>query len=72
MRGDDIWQNRKEYLVKVYSVFPYDDLLDWDNGYGGKACKSFTDKPLERKARRTSQKMIDGQQILSEEWLGVK
>lgn len=48
------------------SFFPYDDLLDWDNGYGGKACKSFTDEPLKRKARQASRNdLIDGQQIIS-------
>ena len=48
------------------SFFPYDDLLDWDNGYGGKACKSFTDKPLRRKTKQTLQSdLIDGQQMLN-------
>lgn len=33
------------------SKFPYDDLLDYAGGYGGKRCKRFTDKPIERKRR---------------------
>ena len=42
------------------SEFPYSDLLEPDNGYGGKLCKSFTDEPIKRK--RTSRKNnIEGQ-----------
>ena len=32
------------------SKFPYSDLLEFEH-YAGKRCKSFTDKPLERKRR---------------------
>lgn len=39
-------------------AFPYDDLLDWEGGYGGKACKSYTDEKPTR-ARRAKQ--VDGQ-----------
>ena len=38
--------------------FPYDDLLDYASGLGGKACKHFTDKPIERKRNKLP---IDGQ-----------
>lgn len=44
------------------SFFPYNDLYDWSDGYGGKTCKSFTDKPLKRKNRQ--RKEIPGQQII--------
>lgn len=37
-----------QYDVKK---FPYDDLLDYADGYAGKLCKHFTDKPIERKRR---------------------
>jgi hypothetical protein len=43
--------------------FPYDDLLDWDNGYGGKACKSFTDEPVKHIRQR---KEIEGQIVLED------
>ena len=33
------------------SCFPYDDLLDYKGGYGGKLCKSFTDQPIRRMKR---------------------
>ena len=40
-------------------VFPFDDLLDWEH-YAGKACKSYTTKPLERKK---PQHKVDKNQI---------
>lgn len=43
------------------SRFPYDDLQEWDNRYGGKVCKSFTDEPATRKRHR---KQIYGQETL--------
>ena len=33
-------------------VFPFDDLMDWSGGFGGKTCKSFTTLPTERKPRQ--------------------
>lgn len=35
-------------------AFPYDDLLDWSDGYGGKSCKHFTEEPQVR-SRTTKQ-----------------
>ena len=29
-------------------AFPFNDLLDWESGYAGKTCKSFTTEPLHR------------------------
>jgi hypothetical protein len=40
------------------SVFPFDDLLEWEH-YGGKVCKSFTTIPIARKPR--SVKPVEGQ-----------
>ena len=28
--------------------FPYDDLNDWSDGYGGKTCKHYTEEPQTR------------------------
>lgn len=39
-------------------TFPYDELLDFKGGYGGKLCKHFTDQPISRKKRN---RPINGQ-----------
>ena len=39
-------------------AFPYEYLLDYESGLGGKECKLFTDKPIERKPRN---KQLNGQ-----------
>ena len=41
--------------------FPYSDLLEQDNGYGGKKCKSFTDQP---QTRIRKPKQIPGQRSI--------
>ena len=38
--------------------FPYDNLLDFADGYAGKACRLFTDEPMKRQRR---EKQISGQ-----------
>ena len=30
------------------NAFPYSDLLDWSDGYGGKSCKHYTEVPISR------------------------
>ena len=35
--------------------FPYDDLMEWDNGYGGKSCRHYTEEPMSRKNRTARQ-----------------
>ena len=44
--------------------FPYDDLMDWSGGYGGKTCKSFTTIPIPRKQPHSEP--IRGQITMSE------
>jgi hypothetical protein len=45
-------------------VFPFDDLMDWSGGYGGKTCKSYTTTPIPRK--QPHRKAIVGQITISE------
>ena len=40
------------------SKFPYEYLLDYASGLGGKECRLFTDQPIRRKLRN---RQIDGQ-----------
>ena len=40
-------------------VFPFDELLEWDGGLAGKACKRFTEVPIRRK--RKPKKPVEGQ-----------
>lgn len=28
--------------------FPYDDLMEWSKGYGGKICRHYTQEPIKR------------------------
>lgn len=44
------------------SRFPYDDLLDYAEGYAGKLCRHFTDQPIQRTRHETP---IDGQMELN-------
>lgn len=39
---------------------PFDDLMEWDGGFGGKTCKSFTTEPIIRKPKTI--KPISGQE----------
>lgn len=41
--------------------FPYDDLMDWSDGYGGKACKHYTQEPIRRNHKP---KQCEGQETL--------
>ena len=63
------WHCRIVYAIEKArflgeKVFPFKDLMEWDGGYGGKTCKSFTAEPLERKPKTI--KPIDGQIKLEE------
>ena len=42
-------------------AFPYEDLLDWSDGYGGKTCKHYTEEP---QTRHRTKKQTVGQQGL--------
>lgn len=42
--------------------FPFDDLMEWDGGFGGKTCKSFTTEPIKRKPKTI--KPINGQETI--------
>lgn len=58
------WHCRIVYAIEKArflgeKFFPFKDLMEWDGGYGGKTCKSFTTEPLERKPKTI--KPIDGQ-----------
>ena len=33
------------------TLFPYDHLLDFEGGYGGKKCKEFTTEPIKKRRR---------------------
>ena len=40
------------------NAFPYDDLLDWSDGYGGKSCKHYT---TEKSSVARTRKQTKGQ-----------
>ena len=44
--------------------FPYEYLLDFASGLGGKVCKLFTDKPIKRKPKY---KQVPGQMVFAME-----